>query len=871
MNVPGIVTIPLSGNNLAEAAARHLLACHAGSLPDLSNLVVLVPNQRAVQDFAQHLAACSGLHALIPPAILPLKSWADSVADGAPEAHASRLARLHATLRKQAWLGHIDHWALADELLNLSDALEAERPEQSARRDFSTAYAPSREIALVEAVHTAFSGSATNPVTRYAAALKKIAASADKPLFVFAPGPLTQTEKYFLNQYARKAPVTLFELATDSPVAHCLHAAWQASGLPIRERAQALAELYSPPPLQNRLKLAPAPHLEAEARAATAWVMQQLQEGRGKIALIALDRLTARRVRALLERLDVLVEDETGWTFTTTAAAAVIDRWLECLASDFPHVEVLDLLKSPFLLGDLAARQDTVLKLELAMRRHGIHQGRAELWKLAQSEPELAEAIPLLDALLGTAQAFPMRRATLAEWLQRLRNSLAALRAIEPLGADAAGAQLLEKLDTLQHELAATQETHSFGEWRRWLDWVLESATFADKSVASPVVLTSLPNTRGRVFDAVAILGADATHLPAPPASSLLGQSALASLGLPTTTDHVAQTREDLIQLLAQGNSLLTWQAWKEDAANPPSPFIALLQTLHQAAWHTPMDIQHAATPPAKTDALPQAAARPAPVIPASRLPLRYSPTAYQTLIDCPYRFFARHALGLKELDEADQELDKSDYGNALHRILKRFHDSAPPRDAALAQARLDEIAHAEFSAFSAWTAIAWQARWHKHQTAYIALWLQHAHSGWHYQSGEKNLEMQTHVPELGEITLSGRVDRIDTNGTHTRVLDYKTTHPSKLKKWAEHPGEHVQLPFYAWLAEAEAAYLPIDTDEPRLYALDEEVDPKAIAMRLPELLEKVASGTPLIANGAEAVCGYCEARGLCRKGWWHE
>ena len=79
---------------------------------------------------------------------------------------------------------------------------------------------------------------------------------------------------------------------------------------------------------------------------------------------------------------------------------------------------------------------------------------------------------------------------------------------------------------------------------------------------------------------------------------------------------------------------------------------------------------------------------QPAPAVSAAQLPRRYSPTAYQTLLDCPYRFFVTSVLGIRELDEADDALDKSDYGNALHRILKTFHDSAPPpeRDAALAR-----------------------------------------------------------------------------------------------------------------------------------------------------------------------------------------
>lgn len=178
----------------------------------------------------------------------------------------------------------------------------------------------------------------------------------------------------------------------------------------------------------------------------------QLQAGRRGIALIALDRETARRVRALLERMNVLVADETGWTLSTTAAAAVIDRWLECVASDFPHVELLDLLKSPFVLGEPSARQDQVLAFELALRRHGVSQGMVDMQRLAHRE---FAALPVwLAALADARQGFVQTRAPLAVWLTRLVDSLGKLEATASLKADAAGTRVLDTLDTLRRDLA---------------------------------------------------------------------------------------------------------------------------------------------------------------------------------------------------------------------------------------------------------------------------------------------------------------------------------------------------------------------------------------------------------------------------------
>ena len=872
MKIPGDGALP-------HAVARHLLDQHADRLPDLSGLTVLVPNHRAGQDFARALAQAAGRAVLIPPRITPLKAWADSVAVGRAEPQARRLARLHGVLRHIGWLGAVDKWALASELLQLADELSAARLGGAIGAQLRALHGGSldRETALIEAVWQALNNDGDDPQAHYARALDALAgqlAAEPHPVYGYALGALSAVEQQFLERCAAHVPLTLFEPDIEAGIAFTLHQAWQLTDPPLRDRAAALARRIPASPLQARITLGPAPHLEAEARAVATWVAEQLHAGRRDIALIALDRETARRVRALLERMDVLAADETGWTLSTTAAAAVVDRWLECVASDFPHVELLDLLKSPFVLGELAARQDQVLAFELALRRHGVSQGMADLQRLAHRE--FAVLPPWLAALFDARQGFEQRRAPLTVWLARLADSLATLDAVVPLRADAAGASVLETLDTLRRDLADDGEKYGFGEWRRWLNLALESASFIDCRVASPLVLTSLPAARGRLFDAVAVIGADARHLPARPAPGLFSQATRAQLGLPTASMEAAAATADLMQLLSLGPALISWRAWNDDEPNPASPLVLRLQALHQAAWGSALPEQASGEPPAQASALPGASVRPAPAVAPAHLPRRYSPTAYQTLLDCPYRFFVTSVLGIRELDEADDALDKSDYGNALHRILKVFHDSAPPPERAAALARLGEMSDAEFAALPAWTAAAWRSRWEKVQPAYVDGWLDWVAQGWHYQSGEAAFEMPFSVAGLGEITLHGRVDRVDgridaSGGEARTVIDYKTGAAQGLKKKLKDPAEAVQLPFYAWLADAAAAYLPINEAPVTPLELDGETDVDAISRRLPELLEALAAGAALPASGIDAACQYCEARGLCRKGMWHE
>jgi ATP-dependent helicase/nuclease subunit B len=157
-----------------------------------------------------------------------------------------------------------------------------------------------------------------------------------------------------------------------------------------------------------------------------------------------------------------------------------------------------------------------------------------------------------------------------------------------------------------------------------------------------------------------------------------------------------------------------------------------------------------------------------------------------------------------------------------------------------------------------------------------VDAWLASEAAGWRYQSGETPFEMPFAVAGLGEITLHGRIDRVDRRsdaggGEALAVIDYKTGASQGLKARLKNPAEAVQLPFYAWLAEAAAAYLPISETPVVPLELDGETDIDAICRRLPELLAAMAAGAALPAGGVDGVCQHCEARGLCRKGMWEE
>jgi ATP-dependent helicase/nuclease subunit B len=79
-------------------------------------------------------------------------------------------------------------------------------------------------------------------------------------------------------------------------------------------------------------------------------------------------------------------------------------------------------------------------------------------------------------------------------------------------------------------------------------------------------------------------------------------------------------------------------------------------------------------------------------------------------------------------------------------------------------------------------------------------------------------------------------------------------------------------LPFYAHVFEAtEAAFISIEKNKVMTVEPPQDVSQLAAANveRLKSVFAQMRDGVALPANGVDAVCTYCEMRGLCRKVEW--
>jgi ATP-dependent helicase/nuclease subunit B len=891
-----------------EQVAAHILQQHAHALPDLRKAVLILPNYHVAVPLAQHLARAANLPALLLPQMVTINDWAESVPlEQAITPDTCRASTLYQALRERAWFPGADLWGIASELLGLLDELTKHHvPLPQSEEDFlqqlERAYQAKRNTAMqfeARVVHElwyAMSASGELDAARaYQQRLALLAQQATAPLTVLLTSDLSRLEMRFLQAYGENAKVNIIdlrELSARQENCALLHAALgrdenaddvHAQAVTLREQAQRLHKHFSQAELGSRLRLFAANGLEQEARAAEVQVRRWLLEGKSSIAIVAQDRLAARRVRALLERAGVQVQDETGWILSTMSVSTVLMRWLDVLQSDFYYQDMLDLLKSPYMFADQPAgeRKQMVYQLEQLLRKHGAVAHLEVFFELAQTQaPQLG--LPLAR-LRQAADELGKKTNTIHGWLQALQRSLQILGVQAGLAADAAGEKLLLAVHNWQQELAADSTRFSRAEWRHWLALQLDALTWRDTAIESPVMITHLAATRWRKFDAVLLLGCDAAHLPgADQAAVWFNDAVRDTLGLPLRAVYRAQQRDDLLALLALNDTVLaTWQASKSGEANLLSPYLEILRGLHHLAYGDDLAERNlagmldAAQVRNSSAALPPAASMPQPLALAELIPQRISASGYNSLVACPYQYYARHVLQLNELDEVREGIEKRDFGEWVHAILHRFHEQFPlltgRQNAALEQA-LSEISVAVFEQALQrdYWARAWLMRWQQSISAYIDAQLKCEAEGWRYQNGEVPFEL----PLTQALQMRGRIDRIDVqdDATHVvRVLDYKTQDAATLKNKLKQAGEDVQLPFYAHVFEAtEAAFISIEKDKVLV------VEPPDVAQlshanieRLKTVFAQMREGVALPANGIEAVCAYCEMRGLCRKAEW--
>lgn len=942
--------------------ARRLGRRIAAAGPVLDRVVILLPElQHAprLRRLLQAEAEGCGHSALLGPRIRTLPGFVQRLsADPAPvlAPDARTLVLLRALRAHRGLFGQADPWQLADGLLGLFSelgrhqvALPGDATEFAATLQRGYAIhgpAPAhlgREATIVHTLWRAWREELQalgyrDAEQAFALHLEHTLAAVPPDLELFLVGftELTPAECVWVRRLLERGQATVVlhgalggaehgpqavltdlaaQLGADpanpppDPYGAFLDAAFAGGETPLRTRAASFAAAHGDSPAHGRLALLAADDGEQEARAVELQVRRWLLEGAETIGIVTEDRRLARRIRALLERAGVTLQDSGGWALSTTSAATVVERWLQAVEEDFAHQPLLDLLKSPFLLPAdpeaAAGFRRAVYRFEQDIVRHeniarGLERYRTHLryrrdrlgWP-AHSSAAVEQLLQRLEAAaaplarLLTADPQPLHR-----YLDALDASLERLGVTPGLARDAAGTRVLERLASLRDAARRHPLDCRWLEFRAWLGASLERDHFRPATTGSPVQLLSLEQSRLARFDALVIAGAERDLLPGSPAdSAYFNDGVRRELGLPTRSRELALRWHHFRRLLQAAPRVLVSRRREQDGEEIlPCPWVEALETFHRAAYGRSLEDRTLCAwverpecqvrPPEPAPPPPPTAA-PRPRLPARAVPRALTAAAHQRLIDCPYQFFSADCLRLRSLDEIREALEKSDYGERVHRCLQAFHGNvrglpgpfgepvrADSRERAIAL--LEDIARAVFAEDleDNFQHRGWLRRWLQLIPDYV---------DWEIRRQRQWLPQQ--VEQARERTLAdgwrlrGRLDRVDGDAQGQRaILDYKTGRTPAVEEVLA--GEAVQLTTYALLEPAaQVEYLRVDetsmktvgiADADTLQALS-----RAVEARLVEVLTAAAESAPLPAWGDAETCSHCAMPGVCRRDAW--
>jgi len=895
-----------------------------GAAPDFRAHSVILPDGAPLARLLPALHRALNVAALLPPSIGPLERllapyWPTRAILSA----AQRELLLFDALRQYPRLyGQGSPWPLANELLSLFDELtlngtspddtsalaaDLDVPETAAR-----ARALGLEARLLADLYRGWQDLlAEKQVLDRATALRLALATAQAAtpeighiFFVATAVPPRAIRAWVeaLHAQGRLTPIVAENLAwaLSAPAGNgdafgaLLDSAMAQDTPPLRARAETFAHDHPTSPAQGRLALWTALDEEDEARGTELQLRQWWLAGKRRLGLATDDRRLARRIRALLERAGLPVDDRSGWPLSTTSAASLLDRWLESLASDFAVDALLEILRAPLCFStlDLAARREAATALEYLLSDRRLESPRGlDAWrKLVDSASTRLNAhVP--QASVTLAAAFDRLNAARRQWparidaapetadrfAARLARSLQLLDAEAAYARDAAGQVVLDEIQAARAERGGP--ALAFDDWRTHWSQRLERAYFQPPTTGG-VTFLPLRAARFERFDGLIVAAATANVLPGVGRIDVfLNDRARMELNLPTRAQHVAERRADFVAALHAAEAVLVTRRLRDGAvATTESPWLARLQAFHRCAYDSPLHhtslselLMAGASPLRRPSAHLPARQRPPRAHALSALrPQTLSATAYQTLIDCPYQFFLRYVLRLQGPDTASGDNEAATLGERTHTILQRFHGEQPagePHAAGLNRL----LALMENELASDVQRNLWRHGWRTRLRAALT-----HYANWQWDHARQHSVDATELPlerNVAGWTLRGRIDRIDRAATGACLIDYKTGRLPESK--ALLAGEHGQLGFYRLLYgdDAQAALLlGVHEKEAKPKALDRDALAAAgeqARARLVALAATFADAGPMPAHGDAETCGRCEGYGVCRREFW--
>lgn len=532
------------------------------------------------------------------------------------------------------------------------------------------------------------------------------------------------------------------------------------------------------------INLISAESAEEEAKIIALLLKETLHQPDKKAALITTNRQLARMVAAELKKMGINCDDSAGRPLSTTPPAVLLRLLAELPFATDQISSLLAILKHP--LTDFGTSAAACRLYARKLEKNYLRKRRVMELHQALNPPEHDEMATTI-------------RTVLTPWLEAARQkrgfrvmNQAYLEAAQKISSSVFARPYTSAMQSWLE--IWRQQDIEFDDFAAALDCSLELVTYRPSYGQHPRIAILSPMEARLLHVEHFILGSmNEGSWPLKPASDgWMNLPMRRRFGLPDYAENIGQSAHDLWCLLAAPKVTLTRAAKEDGADTMASRWWQRIEALNKLAPEkAAADVSRIWQNWAE-DATPApveiSAPRPAPL--TESRPRRLSVTEIEKLLKDPYSIYARHVLGLRQLDELEKEPDASDFGSLVHQSLE---------ETATSGTELTAIMERKLAAFDRGVTLEyWQPR-----LTLIAekfnLWHATRKEECRDITYEHSMEATLKLPG-GDFIIHGRADRIELlpDGS-ARVIDYKTKYAlpegGKLKAFQE-----PQLPLEAWL-----------------------------------------------------------------------
>ncbi len=541
---------------------------------------------------------------------------------------------------------------------------------------------------------------------------------------------------------------------------------------------------------------------------------EALNEPEKTAALVTTDRNLARRVASELGRWNIKIDDSAGKPLHLTPIGIFLRHIPYVVEEEFSDSAMLTLAKNPFLKlsreplslikevrnWEYQSRKPEfpdVKKQESAELKQWIIQLKEALRPLYDlyTKPKVS-FLTLLKTHLEVAQNLCADNVTSGE--KHLWKSDEGKSAADLFSAILQQADIIQDIDPKQYLsvitslMSSKNVRYSYG-------------THPRLKILGPI------EARFNQFDTIVIGAVNEGFWPEIPSTDpWLSRPMKSTINMSMPETNIGVLSSDFCQLLCAKSVYVTRSERSNSAPTNKSRWLLRIETVLKACQIDPNKLKNfryiglakILDTPSKIDKI----VPPAPKPPVYARPRKLSASAIETLMRDPYEIYAKCILNLYPLNELEEKLDASDYGNIIHKILEKFNNKYPQKLPDKALDELKKIGVDEFGKnnVSSETRAFWWPLFEQ-----MAEWIVNTERKYRDQTtkvySEVKGEIEYQAP-AGAFKITARADRVDiTQEGKINIIDYKTG--SIRSKKEVYAGYAPQLPIEGLIASQGGFY----------------------------------------------------------------